>query len=147
VDFRGFFQDSANKTLLDIPTKSYPHPRSYSHYSFAPPKHGFKQYSNSVDEEITDSDLPFVRVSSKMADTTNSGLIYSLCRKDHGREPEGHVSCGIKTVSSWSQRDLGNLWRDQWVVQAPVFGKATDAIPHLDMPREVVKRKVVDKSQ
>jgi hypothetical protein len=100
-----------------------------------------------VDEEITDSDLPFVRVSSKMADTTNSGLIYSLCRKDHGREPEGHVSCGIKTVSSWSQRDLGNLWRDQWVVQAPVFGKATDAIPHLDMPREVVKRKVVDKSQ
>jgi hypothetical protein len=86
-----------------------------------------------IDEGIRDVDLPLVRVNKK------GSTAYTLATKDHDEcFEEGHLKCGIKAVAQWVRSDIQNLCRDQWLAQAPVFGKGDKEIPHYTFDKAVV---------
>jgi hypothetical protein len=78
-----------------------------------------------IDENISDTDLPFSRVHAHSTNTGSSNsqsmassaytLGRSSCPCDH------HKKCGIKAFSRWKRMEMENLCRDQWITLAPVF--------------------------
>jgi hypothetical protein len=74
-----------------------------------------------LDEGITDVDLPLARTYGQ-SDGVQSQTPWKLGRKDHYNcyKPD-HSSCGIETISEWSDEYIQDLDRDQWALLAPVF--------------------------
>jgi serine/threonine protein kinase len=94
-----------------------------------------------IDDGICDEELPFTRCyKSSTADVMASAGPFTLCRRSrkcHRRA--NHRDCGIREITNWSQRAIGDFCRDQWLAQAPVFQKLEDgSIPHYDLNDNVI---------
>ena len=95
-----------------------------------------------LDDGITDRDLPFVRsYTTNGSNSDVQNLPFVLCKSDHDRCLKyNHSKCGIKAMAFWSQRDIRELCRDQWFVQAPVFEQKSTIgqVPHHDLDDNTV---------
>jgi len=100
-----------------------------------------------IDEGITDDDLPFCRATLDKATPTNPfNIPFKLCVKAHQHcELTDHMKCGIKALEDWEQRAVGDLGDIQWTVQAPIFDKSKEEIPHLDLDPNVVMPFIEDR--
>ena len=78
-----------------------------------------------IDENISDTDLPFSRIHAHSTNTgsSNSQIVassaYTLGRSSC--PCDRHKECGIKAFSKWKRIDIQDLDRDQWITLAPVF--------------------------
>jgi hypothetical protein len=100
-----------------------------------------RQYiRNFVDEGLTDSDLPFIRVPTG---PSTSNVSYMLCstKHVHNMEQSPHP-CAISAMSGWTKREIGNFCkdfcRDQWMVLAPVFERIQGQIPHYNFDNSTI---------
>jgi serine/threonine protein kinase len=73
-----------------------------------------------LDENIDDTDLPFVR-----SDENSTSGNFKLCSKKSPRQP-------IKCMLLWNQRLVNEFGRDQWCMLAPIF-EYTDEIEHYEL--------------
>jgi hypothetical protein len=73
-----------------------------------------------LDENIDDTDLPFVR-----SEETSTSVKFKLCSKKSPRQP-------IKCMLLWNQRLVNDFGRDQWCMLAPIF-EYTDEIEHYEL--------------
>lgn len=87
-----------------------------------------------LDEEIDDTDLPFVR-----SDNTARSGHFKLCSKKTPDQP-------IKCMTSWDQARVNDFGRDQWCMLAPIF-EYTDEIEHYDLEDNCVLPWVEDEER
>lgn len=94
-----------------------------------------KDICNFIDDDITDSLLPFSRGCS-----AHDKRVFNLCTREHQNCPKSdHISCGIRALLERTQINRAEFDRDQWLVQAPVFFRSAPLeIPHLNLERNVV---------
>lgn len=89
-----------------------------------------------LDEGITDQDLPFRRAYRHMDSVPLTMRDFDLCIAKHDQPKDcaksDHSGCRIQAMNSWRQRDIKELCRDQWLVQAPVFVN-NGTIPHYEL--------------
>lgn len=77
-----------------------------------------------VNEGITDKDLPFSRHT--ISDPKHTFMLCSQHHKQH-KHP-----CAFKVMRIWSNKDVDEFCKKQWVVQSPVFDKpqGKNVVPH-----------------
>jgi hypothetical protein len=88
-----------------------------------------------LNEGLSDADLPFVR--------SRPFSPFDLCIASHagpsGCLKQDHKGCAIKAMSSWNARDIQEMCREQWLVQAPVFENIPGQnIPHKDLDDNII---------
>ncbi|EHL01462.1 Protein kinase-like (PK-like) [Glarea lozoyensis ATCC 20868] len=95
-----------------------------------------------IENDITDDDLPFQRLSHdspldgwKDRSTTE----FVLCKQSHiGCLRPNHIDCGIVATRDWDQEVIISLARNQWTFLAPIFSKNRGKIPHYDFTDNIV---------
>ena len=94
-----------------------------------------------VDEEVTDSDLPFERFHLVEGPSANryARRPYKLCIKGgHFKCTSTNHRCVVKTLQSWEQREIDDFTRDQWMVLSPVFEKIAGQIQHYELDDRIL---------
>lgn len=87
-------------------------------------------------ENVTDQDLPFTRIES-LRITGGYAQRFKLARKSHSEcQLMDHDNCGIRALEKLEDMDdTVTLFRNQWLVLAPVFRRMEDPrkIQHLEL--------------
>jgi hypothetical protein len=93
-----------------------------------------------VDDGITDSQLPFERIhlTGKESGSWHSQNSYKLCIKGHAKCKTSDHGCVVKALQNWSQKDIDDFFRIQWMVLAPVFRVSGDDITHFDLDHRML---------
>ena len=101
----------------------------------------YKTILDLVDEGITDSDLPFDRVTNSSSTGRHTRRAYKLCVKGHGKCSATSASshhCLVKALYDWQQREIDDFSRLQWAALSPVFRKSAGQIPHYEFELETL---------
>ena len=91
---------------------------------------------NLLAENISDDDLPLVRVHPKDDEDRRH---WHLARQNHSQcKQDDHSSCYIKTISKWDREFIDDIERVQWFFKAPVFVFNLEDVQHYEFHKSTV---------